>query len=127
MRALILASLFVTVAFAGDTNSFVPFVITPAPQFPRDFKQPSANLVELIDALKAAAITNGITLGQVVTNLGPGSIPAWSGTGTILWSFADGRVLCVSHCTDASTVLSSEPNARHRFWFMTNAVVSSKK
>jgi hypothetical protein len=109
---------------SGAANGFVPYIITPVS---RDFKHQNTNRVELIDASKAATVTNGITLGQLVTNLGPGHVSALSSSGTIGWGFSDGRVLSVQHCTDPSTVLSSEPHARHRFWFFTNSPYAPKK
>ena len=125
MRILITFLLFASAAFAADTNRFVPYIIIkPSWASPAEV---STNHVEQIDALKAATITNGITLGQLVTNLGPGSVSSVSGSGTIGWSFSDGRVLWVSHCTDPSTVLSSDFHAQHRFWFFTNSVYDTQK
>jgi hypothetical protein len=110
MRTLILSMTLASAAFAGDTNGFIPFITPPV--------RPLTNAPALIPASKAGMVTNGITLGQVVKNLGPGIVPAWSGTGDLTWSFSDGRTLYVQHCTDPSTVLSSESDARHRFWFI---------
>jgi len=117
MRTLFITLLFTTRAFASDTNVFHLYQVLSF-----------TNTPPVIEASKAASITNGITLGQVVTNLGAGWMPKNECAGIIRWSFSDGRRLNVwSETRKSSDVLSSEPYARWRFWFTTNIIYGSKK
>jgi hypothetical protein len=112
MRTLFIALMLATATFAGDTNVF---------RADQDTRPP------LIAPSKAASITNGITLGQIVKNLGPGFIGN-SSAGIIHWSFADGRELNVWPLDyTASEVLSTNRGKRAEFWFSTNAYFTSPK
>ena len=112
MRTLFIALLFATVGLADDTNVF---------RADQDTRPP------LIAPSKAASITNGITLGQVVTNLGPGFIGN-SSAGIIRWSFADGRELNVRQGdSTASEVLTTNIGDEACFWFSTNEYFTSPK
>ena len=116
MRYL-LAILICTIAMAETTNSFVPYRMSPRRPAP-------------LAATKAYGITNGITLGQVVAQLGPGWMPGEPGTGIIRWSFSDGRQLVVwSSGSTADIVLTTNRSARSRFWFtkQDEILVSPKK
>jgi len=108
MRYLI-AFFICAATMAQTTNSFEPYRMVqrrPAP----------------LAAVKARGITNGITLGQVVAQLGPGWTLGYSGTGMIRWSFSDGRELFVWPGGDAPTiVLSNDVYARSRFSFRTSS------
>ena len=113
--------MFTTTVFAGDTNSFWPVIPTHNPP--------------LIESSKASCITNGITLGQVVTNLGPGWWPDGNGidspiesAGIIRWTFADGRQLNVRPTSSYSASMVLGANiGQTRFWFTTNAYIVSPK
>jgi hypothetical protein len=105
MRTIFTALLFTTTAFAG----YCPFELLSFT------KQPT-----LIDAARTASITNGVTLGLVVTNLGPGWIMV--DDGFIRWSFTDGRELQVRPFRNtADEVLHTNVSEPAYFWFTTNA------
>jgi len=109
-----------TAAMADTTNSFVPFIVIETGVFRRAkaTAASSTNRVANLAASKAAGITNGITLGQVVTNLGPGWITEDESIGIINWSFSDGRTLRVwPRGYMAGTVLTTNKNENSRFWF----------
>jgi len=117
MRALFITLLFTARAFANDTNVFQPYQIVSF-----------TNVPPMIEASKAASITNGITLGQVVTNLGSGWMPRNESVGIIRWSFSDGRQLYVrSQSYSAGEVLGTNTSGQARFWFITNANIISPK
>lgn len=124
-RFIQLLSVFIaTVAIADSTNSFVPYVVidTSLLRRAKPTLPSSTNQAGLLAASKAAGITNGITLGQVVTNLGPGWMLDVEGIGIIRWSFSDGRTLHVwPGGYTAGVILSTNKNARSRFWFESNS------
>jgi hypothetical protein len=77
----------------------------------------------VLEAAKAAFVTNGIRLGQVISLLGPGwSYPTDVRANLTRWSFADGRELAVFSPTSLSTdtVLSTDLESPSRLWFTTN-------
>ena len=117
MRTIFIALFFTTTALAGYTNAFRPFQVLSY----RD-KPPQ------IDSSKAASVTNGMTLGQVVTNLGPGWIYWDVNIVIIRWSFTDGQELNILPSSySASVVIHSDIHSDSRFWFTTNAnIVPSK-
>jgi len=49
----------------------------------------------VLPSSKASAITNGITLREIVMTLGPGWVGKRRSLGVITWRFADGRLLQV--------------------------------
>ena len=113
------ASCFLAIAFfassaiANATESFVPYYTSEDAAGP-------------IDAAKAAGITNGITLGQVVAKLGMGTVHPLSGCAIIHWRFSDGRDLSVFPSGfEPGTVLTSRAsadpaalqNVASSFWF----------
>ena len=115
---IILTLLMAVTAFADDTNTFCPAICC-------------TNTPPLIDVSKEVIITNGITLGQVVTNLGPGWMPGGkvklpdgrevevvADILMIQWNFTDGHQLVVLPKTGkASDVLSSDGHTGSKFWF----------
>ena len=118
MRTLFIALLFTAKAFASDTNVFEPYQVLSFTNSP-----------PIIEASKAASVTNGITLGQVVTNLGSGWMPRNESVGIIRWSFSDGRQLNVwphSHCL-ASDMLTTNAGGVTYFWFTTHAHIDLPK
>jgi hypothetical protein len=130
--AAILAVVPTSTAVAGDTNAFRPYTLWHP--VPGRFEQstnghrvfvpliPDPNQpVKRIEASKASVITNGITLGQVATNLGSGYASSGLGILTIWWCFADGRVLYVRprDCSP-DEVLISDDEGYGRFWWRTN-------
>jgi hypothetical protein len=134
MRTIIVSFLLATAVFAGDTNAFLPYrmllltnssegiVITNGQGIRVHIQQP------LLEPSKSASITNGITLGQVVTNLGPGWMWQTESVGIIQWSFNDGRELDVlPGSISAGEVLSSDKGSRSRFWFSTNEIYAPKR
>ena len=123
MRTIIIVLFFVSSVFASETNLFRPFIVVDAKPLMTSKDILDYNNRKLIDSSKAATITNGITLGQVATNLGPGVVSLASGVGNIVWEFSDGRCLLVNHCRDANIILSSDAHARYHFWFVTNATM----
>jgi hypothetical protein len=125
MRTFIILFLFTTAAFAGDTNAFCPYILWPPTNSPPFQGYNWTNNPKLIDSSKATTITNGITLGQVVTNLGPGQLFRFSGVCDISWCFTDGCVLHVwpQECL-AKEVLHTN---KGMLWFTTNSYVRSPK
>jgi hypothetical protein len=127
MRSIILPAALLTAAaaFGANTNEFRPVIPTHRPR--------------LIEASKAASITNGITLGQVVKHLGPGWMPDGKfpdgspgapveSVGIIRWSFTDGRQLnLVPKTRTANDILSSVAGAGSRYWFSTNTPYAPKR
>jgi len=118
MRTLFIAFLLTTAALAGDTNAFRPF-------------QDSSTYKPLhLDPSKAASITNGVTFGQVVTNLGPGYFYGSPSQGVqmIRWDFIDGRELYIRPSSfSPSVVLHSDIHSDSAFWFITNATIVPSK
>ena len=132
--ATILAVLSASTALGDGTNAFRPYrLLQPVPGrlewstngHPVIIVPSTPHTdppVRRIEASKALAITNGIKLGQVATNLGPGYASRSLGTLTIFWLFADGRVLCVRplDCSPDEVLISSG-EGYGRFWWKTNA------
>jgi hypothetical protein len=116
MRTLFIALFLARTALAGDTNLFLLYHDHTA------FRELQ------IDSSKAASVTNGVTLGQVVTNLGPGFFYGNPSMGVqmIGWDFSDGRKLYIRPASDSpSVVLHSDIHSDSRFWFTTNAYIVS--
>jgi hypothetical protein len=112
-------SLFGTTVLAADTNTFQPYILLGrVPGQTDGLPEPTNGIIKLNEPSQAAAITNGITLGQLVASLGPGYVDNFSGLGNIMWPVTDGRVLCVRG-TRASDILSSNANSSQCFWFIT--------
>lgn len=127
MRAIFTAFLFATAAFAGETNEFSPCVVlsftntSNATIVTNERGTKVMILQPLLEPAKLASVTNGITLGQVVTNLEPGWMTQAESVGIIRWSFRDGRELQVKPLTyTASDVLFSDVRGRSQFWLTTN-------
>lgn len=117
MRTLLAVVLITTTVFAGDTNAFRAFQVLSF-----------TNRPALIESSKMASITNGITLGQLVTNLGPGWVRQTESVGIIRWSFSDSHELNVKpHSYSASDVLTTNTHAVSRYWFTTNAYITPSK
>ena len=127
MRTMILALLLATAALAGDTNKFQPSRVFYPTVSTNNHGVRVVSSPPLIDASKAESITNGITFGQVVTNLGPGWSPVFDETGVIRWYFSDGRQLHSWPDNNADTVLTTNVNSNARFWFTTNANILPRK
>jgi hypothetical protein len=53
-------------------------------------------------------IRDGMTLKELVDVIGPGSMPALSGSGMLSWTCEDGRTLVTSHVTDPAAVLTAK-------------------
>ncbi len=128
MRPFFAAILLTTTAFADDTNAFHPFQVlsftnTSKATITTNIHGMRVMLLQpLIEPSKVASITNGITLGQVVTNLGPGWMLGTESVGIICWSFSDGRELNVLPSSYSATdVLSTNRSNRAHFWFTTNS------
>ena len=71
-----------------------------------------------LDSAEIRTITNGITLGQIVTNLGPGWISPEDSSGIIRWRFGNGRQLNVwPSYYRADEVVHTNREADVRMWF----------
>ena len=126
----------VTLESAADTNTFCACKILEM-----DFSKGNTItnsqgvavlcLAPILDAAKAEAVTNGITLGQTVAELGPGWMSPASGVNAIHWSFNNGRELVVlfpdRHSIPnwhQSFVLSSTNSpAECQVWWLTNTLM----
>ena len=96
---MLFAALFLAAALADRADKdFKPFVFGGEPPEPA----PAAMFDQVRD---------GMTLRELVNLLGPGYIPQFSGTGTMVWSCVDGRTLRVGHATDPKTELATQATA----------------
>lgn len=103
----------------SQPTKFYPYILLGrVPGQTDGLPEPTNGMIRQIEISQAAAITNGITLGQLVASLGPGYVDNFSGLGNIMWPVTDGRVLCVRG-SRASDILSSNANSSQRFWFIT--------
>jgi hypothetical protein len=84
MRTLLISTLVAVGVYAADSN---------VSHYPYEGIWGLTNQMPLVEASKAASITNGITFGQVVTNIGPGWMSAAASVAIVQWRFADGRTL----------------------------------
>ncbi len=129
----LLVMMMAATVFAGDTNGFRAyerlnlFAWTPAVRT-NVAGQAVKCIGPVLDPGKAAMVTNGISLGDLVTNLGPGWVSPASRAKSIHWDFADGRFLNVSPPKNsagedwqASFILSTTntPSQCH-VWWVTN-------
>ncbi len=129
----LLVMMMAATVFAGDTNGFRAyerlnlFAWTPAVRT-NVAGQAVKCIGPVLDPGKAAMVTNGISLGDLVTNLGPGWVSPASRAKSIHWDFADGRFLTVSPPKNsagedwqASFILSTTntPSQCH-VWWVTN-------
>jgi hypothetical protein len=103
------ATLSAEAASAGGSNEFRPYIIVHGVPYTAKWTTnawntnstlsftplgPNANLPQrVIEKAKSNSITNGITMGQIVNELGPGYAAGELGVLTIWWGFSDGRTL----------------------------------
>jgi len=110
MRTFLISLCIASHLYAGDTNSY-------------SWKPPwgTAGRGAFIDAAKATSITNGISYGQIVSNLGPGYVSQADNTMIPRWYFTDGRRLWVwPKSFAASDVLhSNAPDVQGHFLVLT--------
>ena len=97
----LLLILMVTTASAGDAPGFRAYerldLFTWTPTVRTNIAGQAVKCIgPILDPAKAASVTNGISLGDLVTNLGPGWMSPASRANSIEWDFADGRFLSVS-------------------------------
>jgi hypothetical protein len=91
--------LLASAALAGDTNTFRAYerVNIFSPTIRTNVAGEAVRCIEpVLDPARAAIVTNGVPLGQLVTNLGPGWMSPASRASSIHWDFADGRELTVA-------------------------------
>jgi len=102
MRTLLLPPiLFATAVLARDSNSFRAYERVDLLSWQPTIRTNIAGEVvrcigPVLDHTKTLSVTNGISLGQLVTNLGPGWRSPASRASSIHWDFADGRSLTVT-------------------------------
>ncbi|HEV7302171.1 MAG TPA: hypothetical protein VGN72_22730 [Tepidisphaeraceae bacterium] len=82
----------------------------------------SAAQPHLLDAAKLDRITDGVTLGAIVEELGPGQMHPLSGTGIINWHFNDGRQLSVwpDRYKSDEVITWKGQSGRSRMWIGTH-------
>lgn len=129
----LMVTMMAAAAFAGDTNAFRAYerldLLTWTPTVRTNIAGLAVKCIgPVLDPAKAAAVTNGISLGTLVTNLGPGWMSPASRAHSIEWDFADGRFLHVVHPKNisgedwpASFIVSTTntPSECH-LWWVTN-------
>ena len=127
--------LLATAALAADTNAFRAYERVDLGSWKPIMRTNTAGKVvpcmgPVLDPAKAATVTNGISLGQLVANLGPGWVSPAARASSIHWDFADGRELIVGapsrfsgESWQPSSVLSATnaPSECH-LWWTTNSM-----
>jgi hypothetical protein len=96
--------------------AFRPFIVSEVPPAP-------------LDPAKLDRIKDGMTLGQIVDDLGPGWISPLSGVGIITWSFTDGRRLSVwpRSYTASEVVTKHESRGQSRMWIEQRPVMPATR
>ncbi len=124
----------VVTAFAGETNGFRAYerlnLLTWTPTVRTNIAGQAVKCIgPVLDPAKAAIVTNGVSLGNLVTNPGPGWMSPASRANSIEWDFADGRFLHVGSPKNFSdenwqaSLILSTTNTRFEchLWWTTNS------